>query len=127
MENIREKFVIFLKNLNIQFKYEGQNIAFEKNGLNYLFMFFENDPYYFRLSLPVIDQHKKDKDERINSINRQYKVAKLLVVEENIWLVADSFVYSTGNVERLFDRLLILLEEMIMNYRAQSEKGGEKK
>jgi len=96
---------------------DAQSITFKLKDLNYVFYYEEKDSNYFRIVLPNIfelTEENKDKLTRvINDLNLLYKVVKLIILnDKNVWITADSFVYSRDNIERLFRRL-IAVDEMV--------------
>lgn len=54
----------------------------------------------------------------VNSINLKFKVAKSFIVEDkNVWISVESFVYSMSNMDELFDRIFILYEVVLNEYK----------
>lgn len=97
-------------------------ISFERNGLQYTFVYEKSDPYYFRVILPNILKVNTENEQEIlqlvNTINLKFKVAKSVIVEEkNVWISIESFVYSTNNMDDFFDRIFILYEVVINEYK----------
>ena len=55
--------------------------------------------------------------EEIQRLNRMFKVAKIVKGADNfLWIYADIFIYSTDQVDLLFDRLLQAMTDMINSY-----------
>lgn len=113
-------------------KNEDYKCIFHYNNLIFIFDSFENDPYYFRLSLPNVfqinDNNKNWVYDEINTINIKIKVAKLIDINNNIWCVADEFVYSFGNIDSLFQRTIACLhtiyEELKKDYISYNKNDG---
>ena len=103
-------------------------LIFSVNNLNYIFEANENDQHFFRLSLPQINRQGvqiANIEQRIQQLNKNYKVAK--IVRDNdgsLWIIADTFVYSTDNVESLFFRLTQAMTDMINEYRTIENQGN---
>ena len=54
----------------------------------------------------------------VNSMNLKFKVAKSYIVEDkNVWISVESFVYSMSNIDELFDRIFILYEVVLNEYK----------
>ena len=109
------------KGIKIQSEDET-TIFFERNGLQYTFVCEKSDPYYFRIILPNIlkvnAENKQEILQLVNSMNLKFKVAKSYIVEDkNVWISVESFVYSMSNIDELFDRIFILYEVVLNEYR----------
>ena len=106
---------------------ESGTLSFSLNNLNYLFQWQERDPNYFRIALPNIESAPISND-RMNIINQlvaSFKVAKAITMEDdNLWLVAETFVYSSDNVDSLFARMIYLLGQIIDEYRNRVRGGA---
>lgn len=51
-------------------------------------------------------------------MNLKFKVAKSYIVEDkNVWISVESFVYSMSNIDELFDRIFILYEVVLNEYK----------
>lgn len=120
---MQRAFIDYLSQNGIAYnKLDDSNISFNYNGLNYIMHYTENDPFCFRLMLPRIDTQIDDtKKNLVNELNNQYKVAKIVEADGAFWIMADNFVYSQGNINILFERMLNLLAEMISEYRDRTE------
>lgn len=121
MENLYELMREFLRKRGIVASdTERGRLSFSVNSLNYIFEFFENDPFFFRLWLPKITNKCQAYDNMSNDIqrlNRNFKVAKIIVQENNeLWIVADQFVYSTIQIDYLFERIIQAMGDMINEY-----------
>ncbi|MBR5853744.1 MAG: hypothetical protein IKY74_06030 [Alistipes sp.] len=88
-------------------------VIFRKGGLSFLFQHSTDDPYYFRLSLPKVALAKNIANVDINDLEVQYKVMKITIVDGDVWIVAEQFVYCRENLSSLFTRLITLLEEVL--------------
>lgn len=101
-------------------------IIFEKWGLQFLFAIEASDPSYFRIMLPNIANIKEDNKQEINEIvnleNSKFKLAKAIIVEQQVWISAELFVYSKEGINSLFDRILNLLKEVIIDFKKNLTK-----
>ena len=117
---MRERLLEYLDKNNIKGDIHKDIVSFRSDGLNFVCQFYDDDPYYFRLMLPRIDKKDSDSLQQItSSINLRFKVAKLIDVGGEPWLVAESFVYSSENGELLIARLVRLLTDVYNYYYMQ--------
>lgn len=115
------QFLDYLNSIGVKFaKGDDSVISFEKDGLVYMFICDEKDPYYFRLILPNIGDIKED-DPRVsnvvNQMNLQIKAAKAVVLDKKIWVSVEQFVYSADKINDLFKRSIQVLEVFVANFR----------
>ena len=121
-------FQKYLSSINAEdIELENGSISFKRNGLYYLFLFDMKDPFYFRLTLPNVINVTKDNKDRIfnaiNTVNLNFKVAKAIVLlDGNVWISAEQFVYCNENINQLFERMIGLLEVFIYDFRKEVEK-----
>lgn len=121
MENIYVLMREFLKKRGIEVDEKGSGaLIFSVNNLRFLFQVFEPDLNFFRLSLPSINNNTKAYEQlhdEIQQLNRNYKVAKIIEQDNHsLWIIADQFVYSTIQIDMLFDRLVQAMTDMIKDY-----------
>lgn len=115
---MQSKFIQYLtiRNLTFQNNVEEQ-ISFQFEGLNYIFVYDNSDSNFFRLLLPNIYSIEKERsiyDIMINDFNSMYKVVKAIITSQNqIWLSVEQFVYSDENIDMLFERCVMLLKATI--------------
>ena len=101
---------------------EANVVSFEYKGLNYLFAYDNDDPYYIRLMLPnvisVTDSRISDNlNNIINDYNLKFKAIKVTVVSDSLWLSIEQFIYSKDNITNLFSRIILILETVISKFR----------
>ena len=99
---------------------KDNSVSFKRNSLNYIFEADRNDPAFFRIVLPNIDDYNASKAEAICELSAKFKVAKLIVVNKQICIVAEQFVYcplSKSSWVIMFDRIVNLLNQVIDEYR----------
>lgn len=117
-------FKNYLDSNNISIKDEKKiTISFEYSNLNYLFVFDESDPFYFRLILPNImlvqEEQIQEVYHTVNFVNVNYKVAKVAIYDNNVWISIESFVYSKENIDGLFKRSMELLKTINVDFKEQ--------
>ena len=118
----------FKKYLNIKGidkqKEDDITISFTFNGLFYMFVHDKNDPYYFRLILPNVLHIQGNRFsilDRINDGNTKFKVAKSVIINDNVWISIEQFAYSMERINDLFERSLILLQTYINDFREEQQ------
>lgn len=119
-------FQNFLSSINIRFDKDVNSIiSFENNGLKYMFVFDESDPFYFRLILPkffeVTNDNKQDTYETINRMNAEIKVAKAIIHNNSIWVSVEQLVYSRDKIDELFKRSISILEAFVTKFRNENK------
>lgn len=97
-------------------------LSFQQNDINFLFSYRRRqDPTYVRIMIPNIGTLDTDDNQeliRICQLTSEYKVGKFILEEDNqIWIVAEAFLYIQSDHVRLFDRLLSVLTDMLNEYR----------
>lgn len=126
---MRKKLEEYLEENGFEAKSHDNEVVFSINQLNFMFRTYPDDPFFFQLILPNIDgDNIIERRDVIADINRRFKVAKIIEVEDRLWIVADSFVFSDENGEKLIARLIRLLTDVINEYRrktTESEKPEE--
>ena len=121
---MRTLFKQYLSNKNIEFTIENQNvISFKYRQHHYLMIYNETeDPNYFCICLPDVDASNSITDQiraKMNQISREYKVAKLIEVGSQVWITAESFVFNYVGIRDLFDRMVSLLDRVIIDYHSR--------
>lgn len=115
---MQSKFTQYLTLKNLTYRNDfKEQISFQFEGLNYIFVYDDSDSNFFRLLLPnvySIEENRDKYDTMINDFNSMYKVVKAIVTSQNqIWLSVEQFVYSEDNIELLFERCIMLLKTII--------------
>lgn len=105
-------------------KEENNTISFEYKGLFFLFVTDESDQYYIRLMLPniaTIDALKTGTDIHsvINEYNNKFKVVKVSLWDNSLWLSIEQFLYSKERANDLFARLTNILVIVINEFRRE--------
>lgn len=121
MENIYDLMIEYLRKKGIVADTNGRGrISFSINNLHYIFEVFEPDQYFFRMSLPQITNNTQALEQLsadIQRLNQNFKVAKIISTENHeLWIVADQFVFSTTQIDSLFERIIQAMRDMIREY-----------
>ena len=121
MDNIYDLMIEYLRKRGIVADTDDRKrISFSVNNLHYIFEVFEPDQFFFRMSLPHITNNTQALDQLsddIQKLNLNFKVAKIVSQENHeLWIVADQFIYSTGQIDSLFERVIQAMGDMIKAY-----------
>ena len=120
---MRKKLDEYLEENGIEAQEQDNDVLFSINQLNFIFRTFTEDPNFVQLILPNVDEcSARERREVIAEINRRFKVAKIIEVDDKPWIVADSFVYSNENGKILIGRLVGLLTDVFKEYRNKTSE-----
>lgn len=100
-------------------------LSFQQNDINFLFSYRRNqDPTYIRVMIPnigILDTNNAQDILRLCQLTSEYKVGKFIIEDNNqIWIVAEAFLYIQSDHVRLFDRLISVLTDMLNEYRSNT-------
>ncbi len=102
-----------------KFNIEENLINFDIGEDQYLFIYDNDDPYYFRI-LFLIESDKVDynKAEAI-ALNSKYKVAKFIIMEGLVGMSVEQFIYNINNdtTKFIFDRCLGIAESAVKDFK----------
>lgn len=117
MLNEFKSFLATLNGVTIS-KEENNILSFKYKDLNLLFVLDDDDPYYIRIILPNIATASNIKDdyninEVINNCNTYFKVAKMIIRDNSIWLSIEQFLYSKEKSGDFFKRSLSIVDAVI--------------
>lgn len=104
----------FLKSQGLMPKIDEDNdIVFKYQMKTFIVMDPEEDEQFLRIAMPGIfdidENNRADVLEAANNINKMYKVAKCLVLDNNVWIVTEQLIDSTPNYEDIIPRLLNII------------------
>ena len=121
---MKEKFENYLKLKNIKCESIGSNtLVFQNGNLHYAFQWDEDA--YFRIILPNIDKSDDNTLRIAREIERDFKVVKIIDVNDDLWIVAESFVASAEILDNLFEIFLNLTQAVFNYYRNEKSKGQQ--
>ena len=106
-------------------KSNDNTLFFKYKDLFFVFTTETTDPYYIRLILPNIANVNdvENVNTLINDYNNKFKVVKVSIINDNfIWLSAEQFLYSKENSSGLFERMINILEDVITDFRKETNK-----
>lgn len=111
-KEIQEKYTTFLDGKDLFNKVDADgDVQFQYQEKTYFFDVDENDPTFFRLVLaniwPIESEEERLEVLRAMDIaNNKVKVAKIYMVEDNIWVGVEMFQDEGDDYEAYFDRSL---------------------
>lgn len=116
-------YLISLPGVQIQ-NTTSDSTSFIYNGLFFVFIYEENDPNYVRLILPGIASRNEitDIENALNKYNSNYKTLKMTILNDNILLSVEQFIYSKERVNEMFARMINVLRFAIDNFRSEYQE-----
>lgn len=120
---MKGRFILYLRSRGISYSIVNNNIlTFQYSNINFLFEYNVDDSSFFRFIVPDIDNEgtiTDDTRKKVCDISASYKVGKCLIISNNqVWLTAETFIFSKENVEPMFQRMITLLCQMLEDYRS---------
>lgn len=115
-----EKFLDFLSKKGVEdLKQKDGFVFFKYKTFSYMYQYDEkDDPYYLRIMLPNIDSPVTDDiRKKMVTISTNLKVVKLTDMYNQVWITMEQFVYCMDNLDKLFERMIQVLETAIKEYR----------
>lgn len=125
--NVHKNFVQYLascKSVETITK-KDNSLYFKRNGITYVFEISNGDDEFFKIVIPNIDDYTQEKAVRFANFFGKYKVVKPMVVNNQICISADQFVYgqmTEASWLLLFDRIVDLLKYVLDEYRQEFQK-----
>lgn len=89
--------------------------VFEYQNLTFFIFWDDNDDQYLKIALPGIynvdDNNRDDALAAANEVNKEWKVIKAVVTDDEVWVVAEQFVDKDPNLSDLVPRTITILME----------------
>ena len=123
IKELSQQFKHFLVDKDIDFSEDKEHniISFKYNELSYLFVTQNDTGNYFRMILPRIlavgETERNEMLETLNEMNSNFKCVKSTIENDEVWMKVEQLVYSTQDVNTLFNSTLQLLESVILYLR----------
>ena len=123
IKELSQQFKHFLVDKDIDFGEDKEHniISFKYNELSYLFVTQNDTGNYFRMILPRIlavgETERNEMLETLNEMNSNFKCVKSTIENNEVWMKVEQLVYSTQDVNTLFNSTLQLLESVILYLR----------
>lgn len=123
IKELSQQFKHFLVDKEIDFSEDKEHniISFKYNELSYLFVTQNDTGNYFRMILPRIlavgETERNEMLETLNEMNSNFKCVKSTIENNEVWMKVEQLVYSTQDINTLFNSTLQLLESVILYLR----------
>lgn len=97
------------------------DIVFKVEGISYLLFQAEDDPEYFRLTLPFFWQIESPAERQrvmaaATTVNAEVKVVKIYVVDDHAWAGVEMLIDPIENFRQVFPRCLRLLRHGVSRF-----------
>lgn len=118
-EEIQLMYLSFLEKQGIEGTVDSDgDVQFTVDDLTYFFGVDAEDPDFFRLALPNIWPIESEMErlralKAMDSANARIKVAKIYMVNDNIWAGVEGLQRQVGDFEGYFDRSMELIRQCI--------------
>ena len=121
MADIKQEIFDYLKGEGLQPEETAFGIYFKYQMRNFLIFHEEEDSQFFRLALPGIydvdENNRIDALEAVNQVNRDFKVAKALIPDDDVWITTEHLLDADPKYDDIIPRSLhILLQAQDMFY-----------
>lgn len=87
--------------------------VFEYQNLTFFIIWDDNDDQYLKIALPGIfnvdDNNRDDALVAVNEVNKEWKVIKSVVTDDEVWVVAEQFVDKDPKLSDLVPRTINIL------------------
>lgn len=126
--DISKHFESFLKRNNISHVIKNNTISFSFEGKNYLLILDSQDPHYYRLTLPKVNDSYVDSNERdrlLILLSSEIKVAKIIDTKtDGIWFSYEQLLMSENDsdCDYVFARSIRILSVMLDRYRTMIQE-----
>lgn len=92
---------------------DNGNIVFKYQMATFLYIENDEDPSFFQLSMPGIFDVTDDNRDAVliaaNQVNKSYKVAKVIVTNDDVWILTECMLDSTPELDDIVPRFLDIL------------------
>lgn len=88
---------------------------FEYDKLTFFVFWDDDDDQYLKLALPGIfdvnDNNRDDALVAVNEVNKEWKVIKAVVTDDDVWVAAEQFVDKDPNFSDIVPRTIKILTQ----------------
>lgn len=89
--------------------------VFEYQNLTFFIFWDDDDDQYLKIALPGIfnvdDNNRDDALVAVNEVNKEWKVIKAVVTDDEVWVVAEQFVDKDPSLVDLVPRTIKILTQ----------------
>ena len=124
--DVYSAFKQFLVIKELSFTEGDHYLSFRYNEWNYVLLYDQEDPFYFRLALPRLAPTSPDDLPLLKealSLSAHYRVAKAVVLKDEIWLLFEAILgESEVKNSYLFERAVAILSSFAIDIKKLQEK-----
>lgn len=104
----------YLKSEGLRPEETDFGFVFEYNKLTFFIFWDDDDDQYLKLALPGIynvdDNNRDDALYAANKVNIEWKVIKAVVLDDEVWVVAEQLIDKDPNLSDLVPRTIKILQ-----------------
>lgn len=124
---MKEKILAAFENLGFNLENtESLGYSFDYEGINYLYMYNEDDEDFLNISVPGIYDLEKDNKEKYEElkekINSSLKYVKAYTLGDSLWLFYERGVLGNEDLEKVIRCMILHLAAALMFARDSIEK-----
>lgn len=124
---MKEKILAALENLGFNLEdNESLGFSFNYEGINYLYMYNEDDEDFLNISVPGIydleEDNKENYDALKEKINSTLKYVKAYTLGKGLWLFYERDLLGNEDLEEVIRRMILHLAAALMFARDSIEK-----
>lgn len=113
MGTTKQEVGAYLSSEGLRPKETDFGYVFEYQNLTFFIIWDDNDAQYLKIALPGIfnvdDNNRDDALVAVNEVNKEWKVIKSVVTDDEVWVVAEQFVDKDPNLSDLVPRTINIL------------------
>lgn len=124
---MKEKILAAFENLGFNLEdIESLGVSFNYEGINYLYMYNEDDENFLNISVPSIYDLEKDNKEKYEKlkekINSTLKYVKAYTISDSLWLFYERDLLGNEDLEEVIRCMILHLAAALMFARDSIEK-----
>ena len=124
---MKEKILAAFENLGFNLEdIESLGFSFNYEGINYLYMYNEDDENFLNISVPSIYDFEKDNKEKYEElkekINSTLKYVKAYTLGDSLWIFYERDLLGNEDLEEVIRHMILHLAAALMFARDSIEK-----
>ena len=124
---MKEKILAAFENLGFNLEdIESLGFSFNYEGINYLYMYNEDDENFLNISVPIIYDLEKDNKEKYEElkekINSTLKYVKAYTLGDSLWIFYERDLLGNEDLEEVIRHMILHLAAALMFARDSIEK-----
>jgi hypothetical protein len=113
MGTTKQEVGAYLSSEGLRPKETDFGYVFEYQNLTFFIIWDDKDDQYLKIALPGIfnvdDNNRDDALVAVNEVNKEWKVIKSVVTDDEVWVVAEQFVDKDPKLSDLVPRTINIL------------------